>query len=222
VDGERAGEACELGARFAHASEAELAAMREAFEPVHTELKEDPLTSQLIAQITEMKESVTTTPFAIPDDCIGEAPTVATPASDALLPGRYTTGEVTFDEFVATLVDTGLAQAEAEEFVRIDLDASGSITIVITANGGWQEIYSWDGEPEHLGWSAHYQTADEETLILSEPGDDCAVTVRFAAEDDQLHLEMVDAQCPDDPETELDIRLLSTWLYQTVPLTRIE
>jgi TRAP-type transport system periplasmic protein len=222
VDDDLALEVCGQGARFGVASEADLAALRQAVEPVFAQLRSDELTADLLTQIIELKESVNAAPLAVPDDCTGEAPTVAAPVSDGLPPGRYTTGEVMFDAFVATLVGAGLAPADAEQFVRIDLNTSGSITIVITADGVWQEIYSFDSGPETAGWSARYQAVDEESVVLSEPGDDCAVTVRFAVEDDQLQLELVDAECPGDPETEVDVKLLSTWLYQTVPLTRVD
>lgn len=75
VDADLAAEACEKGARFAEASEEELAALRDATEPVYDQLRSDPLTAELIDQIQEMKQSVTVADLVIPDGCTGEAPT---------------------------------------------------------------------------------------------------------------------------------------------------
>ena len=50
--------ACQTGARFAMASEDELAALADAFAPVHTDLEGDPQTQAFIEQIQALKRSV--------------------------------------------------------------------------------------------------------------------------------------------------------------------
>ena len=66
---------CEAGARFALASDADLAGLKEAFAPVYVTLGQDPATQGFIEQIQELKLS---TPFepapAFGAECMGEAP----------------------------------------------------------------------------------------------------------------------------------------------------
>ncbi|HET6713345.1 MAG TPA: TRAP transporter substrate-binding protein DctP [Actinomycetota bacterium] len=68
-------ESCDLGARFALASDADLAGLQEAFAPVYASLQEDPATQGFIEQIQQLKLS---TPFepapAFGAECMGEAP----------------------------------------------------------------------------------------------------------------------------------------------------
>ena len=71
--------ACQGGARFADASEADLAALREAFQPVYASLAQHPETKAFIARIQALKRSTTSeTALAIPSECIGTAPEQAT------------------------------------------------------------------------------------------------------------------------------------------------
>lgn len=67
-------ESCDAGARFALASDADLASLHDAFAPVYAALQEDPVTQGLIEQIQQLKRS---TPFepapAIGPECLGEA-----------------------------------------------------------------------------------------------------------------------------------------------------
>jgi TRAP-type C4-dicarboxylate transport system substrate-binding protein len=71
--------ACQGGARFAEASEADLAALRKAFEPVYASLVQHPDTKAFIARIQALKRSATPEPaLAIPSECTGTAPQHAT------------------------------------------------------------------------------------------------------------------------------------------------
>jgi TRAP-type C4-dicarboxylate transport system substrate-binding protein len=64
---------CDVGARFALASQTDLAALEEAFAPVYAALQQDPATQAFIAQILEIKESTPSAPsISIPSDCIGK------------------------------------------------------------------------------------------------------------------------------------------------------
>ncbi len=66
--------ACDFGARFHKASEADLAALRESFAPVLAELASDPQTKAFIEQIQELKASTAAEPEpAIPAGCTGQA-----------------------------------------------------------------------------------------------------------------------------------------------------
>ena len=67
--------ACQSGARFADASQAELASLRNAFAPVYASLEQDPQTTAFIQQIKALKQSTPAEPpLAIPAGCTGKAP----------------------------------------------------------------------------------------------------------------------------------------------------
>jgi TRAP-type C4-dicarboxylate transport system substrate-binding protein len=67
--------ACRSGARFANASQADLAALRKAFVPVYASLERDPQTKAFIQRIQALKRSTPAgAPLAIPAGCTGNAP----------------------------------------------------------------------------------------------------------------------------------------------------
>jgi TRAP-type transport system periplasmic protein len=67
--------ACRSGARFANASQADLAALRNAFAPVYASLEQDPLTKAFIQRIQALKQSTPAgASLAIPAGCTGKAP----------------------------------------------------------------------------------------------------------------------------------------------------
>jgi TRAP-type transport system periplasmic protein len=104
---------CQSGARFANASQANLAALRKAFAPVYASLAQDPQTKAFIQQIQALKQSTpAAAPLTIPAGCTGKAP--AQPAGNtgtapAELNGTYRYlltkedarkgGEANLDEF---------------------------------------------------------------------------------------------------------------------------
>lgn len=66
---------CQSGARFANASKADLAALRQAFAPVYASLAQDPQTKAFIQQIQALKRSTPAgAPLVIPAGCTGKAP----------------------------------------------------------------------------------------------------------------------------------------------------
>jgi TRAP-type transport system periplasmic protein len=66
---------CQAGARFAEASDADLAALQVAFAPVLAKFRQDPATEAFIGRIQELKQSTPPEPaLSIPADCKGEAP----------------------------------------------------------------------------------------------------------------------------------------------------
>jgi len=66
---------CQSGARFANASQADLAALRTAFAPVYASLEQDPKTKAFLDQIQALKRSTPAgAPLAIPAGCTGKAP----------------------------------------------------------------------------------------------------------------------------------------------------
>jgi TRAP-type C4-dicarboxylate transport system substrate-binding protein len=67
--------ACQGGARFAKASEADLAALRDAFEPVYANLRRHSTTKAFIERIQALKRSTPAGPeLAVPSECTGTAP----------------------------------------------------------------------------------------------------------------------------------------------------
>jgi TRAP-type transport system periplasmic protein len=74
-DAQSLNNACQSGARFANASKADLAALRNAFAPVHARLEQDPQTKAFIEQIQALKQSTPAgAPLTIPAGCTGKAP----------------------------------------------------------------------------------------------------------------------------------------------------
>src|SRR5512132_561539 len=67
--------ACQSGARFASASQADLAALGSALAPVYASLEQDPQTKAFIQRIQALKQSTPAgAPLAIPAGCTGRAP----------------------------------------------------------------------------------------------------------------------------------------------------
>ena len=67
--------ACQAGARFAEASEADLAALREAFQPVYADLRRHSATRAFLDRIQALKQSTPAEPgLSIPSECTGTAP----------------------------------------------------------------------------------------------------------------------------------------------------
>ena len=67
-------ESCDRGARFALASEADLAGLQQAFAPLYESLQQDQATRAFIQQIQELKASTPSAPNpSIPSGCTGEA-----------------------------------------------------------------------------------------------------------------------------------------------------
>lgn len=141
VDADVIADACEAGARFALASEPDLAALREAVAPVYEQLSQDPETGELIARIEELKTSATGGDgLTIPDGCTGEAPVEAGPQNNtedlSVLNGIYRL-EWTLDELVAG----GLSPEEAS-------DSVGVATLEFD-NG--RLVWSWQGSYHCVG-----------------------------------------------------------------------
>ena len=78
-DAKALGVACQSGARFATASDADLAALEAAFAPAYAKLRRHPETQAFIERIQALKRSTPSEPgLSVPSDCTGEAPERAT------------------------------------------------------------------------------------------------------------------------------------------------
>ena len=86
-------DSCMAGARFAEASDADLAALRRAFQPVYAGLRRQSATREFLARIEALKQSTPAEAgLTIPTECTGKAPRqpsvrAAEPPSD--LNGTY-------------------------------------------------------------------------------------------------------------------------------------
>jgi TRAP-type transport system periplasmic protein len=66
---------CANGTRFANASDADLAALRDAFASVYAQVEQDPQTKEFIAEINRLKQQHPPGgPLVIPGGCTGPAP----------------------------------------------------------------------------------------------------------------------------------------------------
>jgi TRAP-type C4-dicarboxylate transport system substrate-binding protein len=85
--------ACRSGARFANASQADVAALRGAFASVYASLERDPQTKAFIGRIQALKRSTSAeAPLAIPAGCTGKAsgqPAASAGTAPADLNGTY-------------------------------------------------------------------------------------------------------------------------------------
>jgi TRAP-type transport system periplasmic protein len=118
--------ACDAGARFANATEADLAALQAAVAPVYTQLQQDPETRRFIEQIQALKRATSRgSGLAIPPDCTGKAPQQSASTGTAVpyLNGTYRYvltkedaakgGEANLDEFPSVTTVT-LKDGEVE------------------------------------------------------------------------------------------------------------
>ena len=90
---DRSRRSCTLGARPVQASDADLAALREAFAPVYTKLARDAETKEALDQIQELKASTPAQPaLSVPSECAESDPSdgdAASGTTPAYLNGVY-------------------------------------------------------------------------------------------------------------------------------------
>jgi TRAP-type C4-dicarboxylate transport system substrate-binding protein len=175
-------DSCRLGARFAKASTADLAALEAAFAPTHANLEQHPETKAFIERIQELKESTHAEPvLAISAECTGTAPGQATGGTGnppARLNGTY--------RFVLTQADEDeLLGGYDPPYPRTNtwILKNGHFEVTVDTGGGSTGSYSVDGNRitfEHVG--SDYTTTftftvdDEGNLSLDpvppmDPGD---------------------------------------------------
>ena len=114
--------ACDAGARFAEATDTDLAVLQQAFAPVYTHLQSAPTTKAFIEQIQALKASTPAGPApVIPESCTGPAPEQPEPGgasgeAPAYLNGTYRyvltkedaqkAGEPNLDEYPSVVTTT--------------------------------------------------------------------------------------------------------------------
>jgi TRAP-type C4-dicarboxylate transport system substrate-binding protein len=152
-DGQIVADVCQSGARFANASEADLAALRQAFVPVYASLQQDALTSDFISRIESLKQSsAARAPLAIPLECTGPAPTTQVAVQNAAasaLNGIY--------RFTLTKKDA-LEHGTANDKSPEGLAHFPAVTTVILKDGKWENetgdtgTYQVDGDRFVFDW----------------------------------------------------------------------
>jgi TRAP-type transport system periplasmic protein len=137
---------CHAGARFAEASDAEVAALRDAFAPVYAELRLDAATKAFIERIEALKES---TPrearLSIPPGCTGKAPERPAGVSGdapAYLNGTYRY-EITLDEALEAGDPEGIESPDSYPQVTTVILDDGDLEGGCFGSGGG--TYSVDG-----------------------------------------------------------------------------
>jgi TRAP-type transport system periplasmic protein len=119
-DAELVVDLCASGARFANASDTDLAALRRAFAPVYGSLDDDPTTRDFIDRIDKLKQSIDPGPaLEIPSGCTGQAPVSP--------PGATGTTVATTAVPVATQVD-GNATANLSGIYRWTITKDDALT----------------------------------------------------------------------------------------------
>lgn len=113
VDVEKVGVICEWGGRFAEATDTDLAALRQAVQPVYDELGQDADTAAYLVEIEALKASVVAEPLDIPNGCNGSPPGVVAEGVDdpSVLNGTY---QLEWSE--ADLIAAGVPEDAVHEF----------------------------------------------------------------------------------------------------------
>jgi hypothetical protein len=179
---------CSAGARFANASDAQLAALRAAFAPVIDDLEQDAQTKAFIAEIESLKQR--TRPgqaLLIPDDCGSVAAGPSSPPSphstktttSTLLDGVW---EVTYteDEFVAAHPDPSEVQPDnygsfSLAFKRGDFTLGGTTGTYVVYGDTISFYVPSEGSVWKYRWSVYRGTLTFEKLGGEEPG--CTLSV---------------------------------------------
>jgi TRAP-type C4-dicarboxylate transport system substrate-binding protein len=208
-DADTAAIACGGGARFANASEADLAWLRETFAPVYRDLEQDSQTKSFIQAIEELKGSIPPGPaLPIPSGCTGSAPHGA--ANDPLA-GTWQTGDLTEAEIVRAFVAAGGSEKEGHQFFSDQ--AANSLTVTLQFQDGlFTEFESADGSSPEVGYKARYEIGVDGTLTMT--GCPEIQIFRFDVTGDTLRLHAV-KQCTNDGP-------YNTTLFASFPLTRTE
>jgi len=153
---------CQAGARFANASEADLAKLRAAFAPVYSSLERDPQTKSFITRIEVLKRSTPAgAALAIPPGCTGPAPDSARGGvtSEDSIAGTWTTGKITENEWVRAFIAAGGTEKEAHS----SFGATGTTHWSLRFDSGSFMLIQQDGS---IGYNTLYRVNGDGTLTL--------------------------------------------------------
>jgi extracellular solute-binding protein (family 7) len=206
---------CASGARLANASQADLAALRQAFAPVYTSLELDPQTKSFIRRIEALKRVIPAGPaLTIPIGCTGAAP-LPTNGGDPIA-GSWTTAKLSESQIVRAFVAAGGSEKDGHAFFHQLGNGSGHYAqIAITFHDGfWTEYESGDGRPfiDATGGHPKYEIRSDGTLSLGSNQAGCTEPYRIDIRGDTLRLHVV-KRCPDHSP-------IGTTLFESFPFTR--
>jgi len=183
-------DSCRVGARYAEASDAELAALSDALVPVYAELEQDPATKTFIDRIRELKQAVSTEkPLVIPDGCTGNVPLQAVGDDESAWSGpTIPTG--TYVKVVARA--EALAAGVPEEFLDEEFPGVDELRITYQIDdGGWMQLANYGGAGDRAGDRGTY-TYDEDgrwiTTSESEGCQGCVGVIEWSLDADTLTL----------------------------------
>jgi TRAP-type C4-dicarboxylate transport system substrate-binding protein len=129
---------CEMGARFANASDADLESFRQVFAPVYATLEQDPPTKRFIEQIEALKEATDPGPaLSLPAECTGPADDGVTAGNGAASPASEADAAALNGTYRWTLTaDDAIEHDQSEELVE-ELATSPWIFTVGLDDGIW-------------------------------------------------------------------------------------
>jgi TRAP-type C4-dicarboxylate transport system substrate-binding protein len=198
---------CLKGARFANASVADVAAMRQAFVPVYDSLERDPPTEAFIERIDALK---LVTPagraVAIPAGCTGSTGGLA---ADPLA-GTWHTGHITPSQWLHRYIAMGGSEKEGHEsfgpnqpYKIVTLRFQDGV--FRSYCGGEAAVRGLDqaevdallasGSPPELCGFGIYEIGDDSTVVLH---GDFTDTYRYELNGDTLRLHFVKGDCGPD------------------------
>jgi TRAP-type C4-dicarboxylate transport system substrate-binding protein len=201
---------CQAGAHLANASDADLAALRQAFDPVYSELEQDPQTKAFIGQIRSLKQSLPVNPpLAIPAGCTAPAPTPSVvPSPSDPLAGTWVTANITESQFVHAYVAAGGSEKDGHEAFGAQ---QFRVIMLQFQDGVFREYGSADGVPTGLANEGRYTIEGDGTFTLRTG---CTETFGYELTGDVLQLSYLPPFCPDDG------RPIGQTLYTGFPFTR--
>jgi hypothetical protein len=207
---------CASGARFANASQADLAALRQAFVPVYTSMEQDPQTKSFIQRIEALKQATPAGPaLTIPADCTGSVP-LPSNADDPLV-GSWTTGKITENDWVRAWIANGGSEEGGHAFFYQLGGGSREYAVItiIFQDGFFSEYESGDGNPPIFALGGHpsYEIRSDGTLSLGEDETGCAETYRIDLNGDTLRLHLA-KRCQNDGDP------IGETLWASFPFTR--
>jgi hypothetical protein len=212
-DTQLAAELCTAGKQIVTSSAEELETMLEELQPVYDVLTADPFTSELLAEITAMKETVTPAKPSVPENCRGQIEETTAAGSDdpSVLDGSYQ-----LEWTVADLMDvTGVDESTARK-------NDGVFTLTLD-DGTFDMV--WENSPDDPCGGTYVVTGDRVQFVASNDleawtcgAESLGTTIMDAAwrlEGDQLVF--TDFVLSDQPDI--------TWWnagFFSKPLTRVE
>ena len=165
-DAQIATELCSSGARFANASEADLAALHQAFTPVYTKLAQDRQTKTFIQQIEQLKQATAAgVPVAIPAGCTGPATVGPTPPASSAVQGLDGTYRWTLTKQDA-LAHGGPRDKTADGLAQYPMTFTNTLHDGTWSGGDANGTYTVEGDRITFSWPhealalAFYYTRD--------------------------------------------------------------